>query len=191
MSDQMERVVREAVGIFDSIKDLQAAIDALLSSGFHRSQLSVLAAEAKLRSEPEYRYRQADDIKDDPTVPRAAYVSEEAVGDGKGGIIGAMAYIGAGVLMGPVAAAGGTLAAIATAAALGGGGGSAFGTWLARLLGEYHARRVEEHLWRGGLLLWVRTWDPKEEAGALDLLNRHSARDVHLQDCDGRVCRAV
>jgi hypothetical protein len=39
------RRVREAVGIFNCHKDIQHAIDELVSSGFHRSQISLLASE--------------------------------------------------------------------------------------------------------------------------------------------------
>ncbi len=191
MSIVKEQSVREAIGVFDSAEDLQAAIDDLLNSGFHRAQLSLLASEEKLQSQLGYRYRKVSDLEGDPSVPRVAYVSSEAVGDGEGAIIGALAYVGAGILMAPVAAAGGTLAAIAIAAALGGGAGGAFGTWLARLLGEHHAKRIEGHLRRGGLLLWVRTWDRAEEKVALQLLSRHGGHDVHLHDCDSTVCRPV
>ena len=191
MNIHQKPAVREAVGVFDGAGALQAAIDALLSSGFHRSQLSLLASEAEIQSQLGERYRKVTELADDPSIPRAAYVSREAIGDGQGALIGALAYVGAGIVMGPIAAAGGTLAAIATAAALGGGAGGAFGTWLARLLGQHHAERIEEHLRRGGLLLWVRTWDREEEETALHVLKRHAGRDVHLHDCDSMVCRPV
>ena len=44
-----------------------------------------------------------------------------------------------------------------SAAALGGGAGGLVGTWLAKLLGDQRARRLQEQLDHGGLLLWVRT----------------------------------
>ena len=44
MDDQPD-TIREAVGVFASENDLQAAIDELLSSGFHRAELSLLASE--------------------------------------------------------------------------------------------------------------------------------------------------
>lgn len=39
------RTVREAVGVFNRPEELQHAIDELLSSGFHRAELSLLAGE--------------------------------------------------------------------------------------------------------------------------------------------------
>jgi len=43
--DEKPEVIREAVGVFANANDLQAAIDELLSSGFHRADLSLLACE--------------------------------------------------------------------------------------------------------------------------------------------------
>lgn len=113
-------------------------------------------------------------------MPRAAYVSTEAIGDGQGAVIGTLIYVGAGLLMGPVAAAGGTLAAIAAAAALGGGAGGLAGTWLAQHLGDQRAQHIQKQLDHGGLLLWVRTWDAEQENLAVQILGRHSGRDVHV-----------
>jgi hypothetical protein len=183
--------VREAVAVFDSVEALQAAMDELLSSGFHRAQLSLLASEDQIRTKLGSQYHKVEDLQDHPNVPRAAYVSTEAIGDGQGAIIGSLAYVGAGVLMGPVAAVGGTLAAIATAASVGGGAGALLGTWLARVLGEHHAQRTEEHLARGGLLLWVRILETEEEERALRVLRTHAGKNVHLHDCDLSACVTV
>jgi hypothetical protein len=42
---QENPIVREAVGVFDNPETLQEAIHDLLSSGFDRAELSLLAAE--------------------------------------------------------------------------------------------------------------------------------------------------
>ena len=172
--------VREAVAVFDTAQTLQNAIDELLSSGFHRAELSLLASEADVVSKLGHKYRKPGELEDNPSVPRAAYVSTEAVGDGEGALIGALFYVGAGLLMGPVAAAGGTLLAVGGAAALGGGAGGLVGSWLAKLLGDKRAQRLQEQLDHGGLLLWVRTWDVGEENRAVQILKSHSGRDVHV-----------
>jgi hypothetical protein len=44
-AEQEQRTIREAVGVFDSPDKLQEAIDDLMSSGFDRAELSLLAAE--------------------------------------------------------------------------------------------------------------------------------------------------
>lgn len=172
--------IREAVAVFDTGDTLQNAIDELLSSGFHRAELSLLANEAEVVSKLGHKYRKPSELQDDPSVPRAAYVSTEAIGDGQGALIGALFYVGAGLLMGPVAAAGGTLVEMVGAAVLGGGAGGLGGTWLAKLLGDQHEQRIKEQLQHGGLLLWVRTWNADEEDRAVQILKRHSGRDVHV-----------
>jgi hypothetical protein len=180
--------VREAVAVFHSANDLQNAIDALLRSGFHRAALSLLANEAEVVSKLGHVYHKTGDLVADPAVARAAYVSPEAVGDGQGAIIAALMYVAAGVLMGPVAAARGSFASLAAAAALGGGAAGLLGSWLAKLIGDRHAKRVEEHLNRGGLLLWVRTWNRDQEHRAVRILEHCSGEDVHIQSCHGGVC---
>lgn len=177
-----EPAVREAVGVFESAELLQDAIDDLMSSGFDRAELSLLASESAVEEKLGHLYRKAGELEDDPDVPRAAYVSTESVGDAEGAVIGALMYIGAGVLMGPVAFAGGSLAAIAGAAAVGGGVGGLVGSLFARYIGEHHARWVEEQVRHGGLLLWVRVWDAEREKSAVEILSRHSGRDVHVHE---------
>jgi hypothetical protein len=41
--------VREAVGVFNNAENFQDAIDELLSSGFHRAELSLLAVNTRYR----------------------------------------------------------------------------------------------------------------------------------------------
>jgi hypothetical protein len=178
--EQDANPVREAVGVFGNADELQAAIDELLSSGFDRSELSFLASESAVAQRLGSKYQKVRELEDDASVPRAAYVSPESIGDAEGGVIGGLMYIGAGVLMGPVAAAGGTLAAIAAAAAVGGGVGGMLGSLLARRIGTQSAQKIQEQLDHGGLLLWVRVWDPDHEKRAVDILSRHSGQDVHV-----------
>ena len=61
-----------------------------------------------------------------------------------------------------------------------GGAGGVFGAALGKLIGDHHARHLQEQLDHGGLLLWVGTRDDEHEARAVKILSRHSAHDVHL-----------
>lgn len=176
--------VREAVGVFENSDMLQDAIDELLSSGFDRAEISLLAGEAAVEEKLGHAYHRVSELEDDSGAPKVAYVSTESIGDSEGAVIGALMYVGAGVLMGPVAAAGGTLAAIAGAAAIGGGVGGAIGSLLATLIGEQHAKYIDEQIHHGGLLLWVRVWDSQKEKRAVEILSRHSGRDVHVHECE-------
>jgi hypothetical protein len=179
-SDQATDVSREAVGIFHSPEGLQGAIDELLSSGFHRAELSLLASELAVEEKLGHRYARVDVLADDPAVPRAAYVSTEAIGDAEGALIGGLVYVGATVATGAVVASGGTLLAVIAGAALAGGAGGLIGSVLARWLGDHHAHYLQEQIERGGLLLWVRTWDAAKEERAVEILTKYSGEKVHV-----------
>ena len=174
------RTIPEAVGVFHRSGDLQSAIDELLSSGFHRFELSLLADEATVQEKLGHQYKKTSALADDPSVPRSAYVSPEAIGGAEGGLIGALVYVGAAAAAGVVVASGGTLAAIITAAVLVGGTGGLFGSMLAKWLGDHHANYLQEQVERGGLLLWVRTRNVADEKRAVEILKRHSGGEVHV-----------
>lgn len=170
----------EAVAVFDDGESLQAAIDALLSEGFAQRDLSLLAGEDTVEKKLGHAYERVSAFEDDLSIPRTAYISPESRGDAEGAVIGVLVYVGAVAAAGAVVASGGALAtAIAAAAAMGGAGGL-IGSTLARLVEEHHARYLQDQIDRGGLLLWVRTWDKDRERKAVEILNRHSAHDVHV-----------
>jgi hypothetical protein len=178
--EQEARTVREAVGIFNSPGDLQGAIDELLSFGFDRAELSLLASRHAVEEKLGHRYEKVSALADDPTVPRAAYVSTEAIGGAEGGLIGGLMYVGAAAAAGAVVTAGGTLAAAIAATVLAGGAGGLIGSILAKLVGDHHAHYLQEQMDSGGLLLWVRTWDAEDEKRAVEILTMHSGGDVHV-----------
>ena len=179
-SNQEHRMVREAVGVFNRPEQLQGAIDELLGSGFHRAELSLLASEHAVEEKLGHQYEKARALEDDPKVPRAAYVSTEAIGGAEGALIGALMYVGATAAAGAVVVSGGTLAAGIAAMVVAGGAGGLIGTILAKWIGDHHAHYLQEQMDHGGLLLWVRTWDAEDERRALTILRKHSGRDVHL-----------
>jgi hypothetical protein len=178
--DERSETLREAVGVFASANDLQAAIDELLSSGFHRAELSLLASADALNEKLGGSYRHVDAVADDSIVPRTAYVSPEAIGDAQGGIVGGLVYVGATIAAGAVVVSGGTILAAIVAATLAGGAGGIVGSILAKWLGDNHARYLQAQVDHGGLLLWVRTRDARAEQRAMEILNRHSSRDAHV-----------
>jgi hypothetical protein len=178
--DPETNVVREVVGIFSRPEDLQSAIDELMSSGFHRAELSLLASEQAVEEKLGHRYAKVRALADDPTVPRAAYVSTEAIGDAQGGVIGGLMYVGALAAAGAIVVSGGMLATAIAAAALAGGASGLIGSILAKWIGNQHARYLQEQLEHGGLLLWVRTRDDEREKSAVEILRRNSSSDVHV-----------
>jgi len=177
---QPSETVREAVGVFATGDTFEAAVDDLMSSGFDRAELSLLASERTVEATLGHRYMKVSEVEDDAAVPRRAYVSTESVGDAEGGLVGALLYVGAVAAAGAIVASGGSLAAAIAGAVLAGGAGGVAGSMLAALVGDAHARRIQEQIDHGGLLLWVRTRDADREKRAVDILKRHSGRDVHV-----------
>ncbi len=179
-SEPYAESTREAVAVFDTAGALEVAVDALLSSGFDRADLSLLASEHAVEEKLGHLYRRVEDLEDDPKTARGAYVSTEAMGDAEGALIGGLTYVGAVTTAGAMAAAGGPLAGIILAAAAMGGAGGLIGSSLARFLDQQHADKLGESLEKGGLLLWVRARDSDHETRAQEILKMHGGRDVHL-----------
>ena len=178
MEDSTQSEIREAVGIFDSEETLQAAIDDLLSHGFDRAEISVLAPVTAVEEKLGHHFQTVQEIEDDQGIMTKNYVPIETIGDAEGAVIGSLMYVGAfaGIVL---VASGGALAAALAALALG-GSGTAIGIALSRFMKQHHADYIAEQLEKGGLLLWVRTWDQKDEEKAVKLLSAHSGHDVHI-----------
>jgi hypothetical protein len=174
------RTVSEVVGFFHRSVDFQEAIDELLSSGFHRAQLSLLASEAAVKEKLGDRFIDVSTLADDPAALRSAYVSPEAIGGAEGGLIGGLLYVGAAVAAGATIASGGTLIAVIVATVLAGGTSGLIGSVLAKWVGDRHGQHLQEQIDLGGLLLWVRAWNVEDEKRATAILKRHSGREVHV-----------
>jgi hypothetical protein len=179
---QATATIREAVGVFHDRDSLGNAVEDLMSAGFDRSELSLLAGEQAVEQKLGHAYRRVQELEDDAAVPRAAFVGNHSLAIGRTGIVGGLAYVGAMVATGAVVASGGSVAAVIAAAALAGGGGGLLGGLAARLLGRERARSLQHQLDHGGLLLWVRVRDAAHERRALDILGRNGADDVHVHE---------
>jgi hypothetical protein len=171
--------VCEVVGVFHESDDLESAIEELLSSGFDRAELSLLASDAAVANKLGGYYRPVREMADDPAVPRAAFISTAAIGDAQGALIGGLAYVGATVAVGAVVMSGGALAAAVAAAVLAGGTGGLLGSVLAHWVGHHHAAYLHNQVENGGLLLWVRAWNQAKEMRALEIIRKHAADEVH------------
>ncbi len=176
----MPTAIREAVAVFHDTASLEGAVDDLLSSGFDRADLSLLAGERAVEEKLGHHYRKVAELEDDPRVPRIAFVSTESIGDAEGGLIGGLMYVGAVATAGALVASGGTLAGAFVAAALAGAAGGLVGSGLAKLVEDHHADYLQRQLDKGGMVLWVHTRNAAHEARAMEILRRHSAEDAHL-----------
>jgi hypothetical protein len=177
--------IREAVGVFHDWSFLQAAVDDLQSSGFDRSEISLLAGEHAVEEKLGHVYRKVSELEDDPKAPRTAYVGRDSMVEGRVGVIGGLAYVGALAAVGAIVASGGTVAAAIIGAVAAGGGGGLIGSVASRWLGRDRAKALQAQLDKGGLLLWVRVRDGIHEQRAFDILGKHSADDVHVHDIPG------
>lgn len=177
-----KETLREAVGIFDNAEALESAVDDLLSSGFNRAEISLLAAEKTVEEKLGHKYSRVQELEDDSRVPRTAFLSTASLGDAEGGLVGGLLYVGAVAAAGVIVATGGTLATAIVGAVTAGSIGAGIGEILAAMIQHQHAKHLHEQLDKGGLLLWVWTRDVEHERRAVDILSRHSAHDVHVHD---------
>jgi hypothetical protein len=175
-----ETQTREAVGLFHDEKALQDAADELLINGFNHADLSLLAGHRAVESRLGGMFERVAELEDNPGVAFQAFVDSDSRTEGKGVLVGGLFYVGAIAAAGMVVASGGTIAALIIGAAAGGGAGGLIGAALARFLHKHHAHALQEHLDRGGLLLWVHTPDEAHERKALEILRRCGAEDAHV-----------
>jgi hypothetical protein len=172
--------IREAVGVFGDAAAMQKAIEDLLSSGFKHADLSLLASEETVDKKLGHKYKKVTEIEDDAAVPRIRYVSQDAISEGEYVFTGGLVILGALSAAGIIVASGGALVGAFTGAALGAGTWGLLGELLAKFIGAQHAEYVQEQLTHGGLLLWVRCSNLERENSAMEILSRHSGRDVHM-----------
>ncbi|WP_298858053.1 hypothetical protein [uncultured Sulfitobacter sp.] len=174
--------VPEAVGVFDTFESFQKAFYDLRMVGFSRYDLSVLGSDVALKEKFGKAYLSAEEMEDDPRVPRAAFVSEEGIGEMEGVIVGGAFFIPSYIAMAAMAAAGATAAATAAAVAIVGLPAAAIGVLMARRVQKHHNDYYADQIARGGILLWVRVADKEREKLAVNILKSHSGKDVHVHD---------
>lgn len=173
--------VREAVGVFPDDEHLRAAIDDLEMAEFSRHDISVLGTKGEMERVYDKPYRNPKHMEDDDRAPRGVYIMPEEQS------LAEAALVGAGIIV-PVTLAvlflgtGGMLAGnmltLLALAVVGGFIGYGFALWLRKA----RAKRYKEQVRRGGLLLWVNTPTREMERKAQDILRRHGARDVHVNE---------
>ena len=174
--------IPEAVGVFDTFEALQAAFYDLRMVGFSRYDISLLGDQKVLEEKLGKAYWRSSDLEDDPTAPRAAFVSEEAIGELQGAIAGGFFFLGSYIAMAALLSPASTLAASIAAVAIGGSPAAVIGTLLARRAGRHHKEYYQNQIEHGGILLWVRVKDDEKEKLAVKILKGHSGRDVHVHD---------
>ena len=177
-------MAKTVVGLFDTFTDAQNVIQELTSAGFSRSDISLLANDAR----GEYStMRSVGDTGDTGESGAGEGAAAGAVGGGVlGGVLGLLVGVGALAIpgIGPVLAAGPLAAALGTAGAstlVGAGIGAAAGGVIGALVGagipEEDASFYAEGVRRGGTLVVVKSSDDMANR-AYDILQRYGAVDV-------------
>lgn len=175
--------MREAVGVIPGIEQLEKAIDDLMLSGnVERQDISLLASDETVRDRLGRSYRSIEEAKDDPNAPRQSYVAPEEVGNAQGAAAAVPGYIGAVIAAGAVIASGGAAAAAVAGAAAAGAGAGGIGSLVSRWVGQQREDWLQQHLDKGGILLWVSLRNPEHEQKVTEILGRHSARPVEVHE---------
>ncbi len=175
---EQRRDFTEVVGLFDSLEKLQSAIDDLMTHGFDRSEISLLAEEAKAREK--VGSKRSLEIEDSDEAPRIPYIENESLNEGKASLIGLLFYVGA--IAGAISVwtiYGGFAEAIF--AGIGAGmAASLIGVGVIKFIQRRQRSWVQGQLARGGLLLWARTRTEEHERAALDAMQHNGGHDVHV-----------
>jgi hypothetical protein len=173
---------REAVAVFDDHDTLVAAIQELEMAGFNRGQMNLLVSRKGAAEELGRKVDDVGELAGEGKAPVGTWVDPHEAAEGRTAIAGGLAYIGSIAAVGAVVASGGGLAPAIAAAVAAGGTGGAVGAWLGGLIGSGQAKEVEDQAAHGGLLLWVAIQNAEQEPRAIEILERHSGRQVRVHE---------
>ena len=174
----LERVkVREVAGVFRSRDVLDAAVHALLSSGFDRADIDlVVGAEARERLGG--AKIAAEELPEVPAAPRQSLIAREDIVLVWSLVLSILIFAGAGFAAWLVVKSGRELIWAGIAAAVGAMAAGWVGAQLARAFARGRVRHIEAQLITRELVLLVRVRSTEEEAKATETLLRHGAQAV-------------
>lgn len=173
---------RETVAVFDDYNVLVTAIEDLEFAGFDRAQINLLTSCKGAERGLGHEARDILEREDEAQLPLGTWVDRHELAEGKTALAAGLAYVGSFAAIGVSVAAEGDLAEVIAAGAAAGAAGGALGIWLAGIIGRYRVRAIEAQRRRGGLLLRVETHGPRQEQKAIEILEHHATRGVHLRD---------
>ena len=173
-----QTALREVVAIFGSREALEDAIEDLLSNGFDRTQLSLLADHEVVEETLGHPLGDVHRVAEDAEAPRSGALERPDVGNVAGVAVGPPAAFAALAAAGITAATGGAFAGVALAALAAGGGVGALGAILAKRYTDDVAQEFEEQIAHGGIVMWVNLREPTQEQRAREILARHAKGKV-------------
>lgn len=150
--------VREVVALFETREAFDRAVDTLLTAGFSREDLSVLASHTSLEA------------AERPSTPR-----DEALT----ALVGELKYAFPLTTAGLIAIVGGPITATVAGLVAAGIGGIAIKDYLDELTSHPETDQFAHALETGGVVLWVRIDGNHAELDASAVLAREGGRNVH------------
>ncbi len=180
-------------------------VNELLSAGFPKNNISILSPDREGKTneigEPSYTSKHPADITSEvPTVvPTTGKLTTEkhtkapeggvagaTTGGILGGSLGLLAGIGALAIpgIGPFIAAGPIMAAL-SGSAVGGGLGLLIGALIGSGIPEYEAKKYEESLKAGHILVSVQVENDNELKNAVDIMKKEGALDITATGISG------
>ena len=152
--------IREVVALFETRESFDRAVQELLSGGFDREDISVLASHTSLEA-----------AETRPASPR-----DEALT----GLVGELKYAFPLTTAGLIAMVGGPITAPLAALVAAGLGGIAIKDYLDELTSHPDTDEFAHALETGGVILWVLVEDEEDERLAGTILERDGGKNVHL-----------
>jgi outer membrane lipoprotein SlyB len=186
-------MTKAVFGLATNEEQARRIVDCLLSSEFSNEDISILYPD---RSKGKIRTNERKDVEYDDTftpsnVKKGNITTEKRSKAPEGGVTGATAggilggslglLAGIGALaipgLGPFIAAGPIMAAL-SGSAVGGGVGLLIGALIGSGIPEYEAKKYEEGLRQGNILISVHTDSSEEVDRASEIMKKEGAKDI-------------
>nr|WP_241911772.1 hypothetical protein [Telmatospirillum siberiense] len=161
MNTPAKTMRREVVGAFAQRSDFDQAVSALLTAGFSRADLSVLASHDSLE---------------------AASADAKSWKSRLVGLLGELKYEGPLVTAGLIAIAAGEVGVVLAGLIAAGVGGAALKELLDEVTAQPHAAEFAAALAEGSILLWVEVPDAEGESRATALLTAAGGTNIHTNE---------
>ncbi|WP_046863477.1 hypothetical protein [Microvirga massiliensis] len=177
--------VREAVGVVHSREQLEALVGKLMTAGFDRAAIDLMASQDAVNRKLGTVYANPVAAAEVPEVPRRELILPSDETSSTALIFGTLISIGSiGAAM-PILASGGALAAALAA----GVGGAAVAGGLAKFIRDHVVKRsdeidLENELSQGGLVIFVRVRDAEREARAVAIMQGCGVERVHVHEIE-------
>jgi hypothetical protein len=168
--DESATAGKAVFGIIDSQRQAELIVEELRTAGFSNNDISVLFPD---------KQGTRDFAHEKSTKAPEGATTGAVTGATIGGVLGWLAGIGTLAIpgVGPLIAAGPIMAAL-SGAAVGGATGTIAGALIGLGIPELEAKRYEDKIRGGNILLSVHTESGDERRRAKDILERHGATDV-------------